>query len=330
MGEGNGHAHSNDTLASAAQLHELVEGVFAWVQPDGTWWINNSGAISGDDGTIIIDTCATEQRTLRFLAAVDEATEGAPIRIAANTHDHGDHTHGNCLLPEETALIAHESTRRRILRDTTIDSSPQQWDPAPDWGNVRRRAPAIVTRSGLTVYTGERRVDLLHPGHAAHTQGDLVAWLPEEHVLFTGDLVFHGLTPLVFAGSVSGALEALDWLASFGADYLVPGHGPIADESAIDSVLADHERYYRFVLETAECGRRDGLSMLETAQQVDLGEFAAWADAERLVLNLHRAQAEFTGRTLDMAQAFRDAITWNGGPLATRVCCAGDTASPTP
>ena len=53
------------------------------------------------------------------------------------------------------------------------------------------------------------------PAIAAHTTGDLVAWLPDERVLFSGDLVFHGLTPLVFMGSVDGALRSLDWLAAF-------------------------------------------------------------------------------------------------------------------
>jgi cyclase len=322
MSEPNAHAHSSGASPSAARLHELVEGVFAWVQPDGTWWINNCGAVSGSDGTVIIDTCATEERTRRFLAAVDQATGGAPIRMAVNTHHHGDHTHGNSLLPADTQLIGHPHTRQRILRDPTIDSGPSEWDPVPDWGEVTRRAPTILTGSALTVFCGERRIELVHPGYAAHTKGDLVAWLPDERVLFTGDLVFHGLTPLVFAGSVRGALRSLRWLAGFDADYLVPGHGPIADKSSIDCVLADHERYYRFVLDAADRGRGDGLSMLETAQQVDLGQFAGWADAERLVLNLHRADAEATGRTMDLGQAFRDTITWNGGPLTTQVCCS--------
>jgi cyclase len=316
------HARCDHAAPSAARLHQLVEGVYAWVQPDGTWWINNSGAVGAIDSTVIIDTCATEERTRRFLAAVEEATGGSPIRIAANTHHHGDHTHGNSLLPAETVLIGHESARHRILGDPTIESTLPQWDPAPDWGRVQRRAPNIVIGSGMTIYAGDRRVELRHPGHAAHTKGDLVAWLPEERILFAGDLVFHGLTPLVFAGSVRGALQSLDWLAGFGADYLVPGHGPIAEGSAIDSVLADHARYYHFVLETAERGRQEGLSMLETAQQVDLGEFAGWGDAERLVLNLHRAHAESTDRALDLAQAFGDTLVWNGAPLTTHVCCA--------
>ncbi len=318
---GGRHNHDPDPTVSSGQLVEIVEGVHAWVQADGSWWLNNAGAIKGGDGTVIIDTCATEERTRRFLDAVDVATAGSPVRFAANTHEHGDHTHGNSLLPPKASLIGHENMRAAFLVDPVIDACPPAWDPLPEWGKVTRRVPNIVTRSDLTVFTGSRRVDLIHPGYSAHTTGDLIGWLPEERVLFSGDLIFNGLTPLVSAGSVDGALLVLDWLASFEPDVLVPGHGPIVYSSDLPTVLAEHERYYRFVLAVAEDGRRDGLGPLEAARRADLGEFAGWTDGERLVLNLHRAYADADGQELDLFQAFYDAIDLNGGPLTTHVCC---------
>jgi cyclase len=314
-------SHGADPTASPARLEEIVDGVHAWVQPDGSWWLNNAGAITGGEGTLVVDTCATEERTRRFLDAIAVATGGEPVRFAVNTHEHGDHTYGNCLLPPEASLIGHENMRAALLVDPVIDGCPPVWDPVPEWGNVTRRVPSVVIRSGLTVFTGTRRVDLLHPGYDAHTTGDLIAWLPDERVLFSGDLVFHGLTPLVSGGSVDGALRALDWLAEFEPDHLVPGHGPIVGATGLATVLGDHERYYRFVLSLAEEGRREGLSPLEAARQADLGEFAGWADGERLVLNLHRAYADAVGGEFDLFGAFTDAITWNGGPLTTHVCC---------
>lgn len=315
------HEHDPDPTVTAGALHEVVDGVFAWVQPDGSWWLNNAGAITGADGTVIVDTCATAERTRRFLDAVAAATDGASIRVAANTHEHGDHTYGNSLLPAETALVGHEHMRERLLVDRVIDGCPPIWSPVPDWGDVARRVPNIVTRGDLTVFTGDRRIDLRHPGYPAHTTGDLVAWLPEERVLFTGDLVFHGLTPLVMAGSVDGALRSLDWLAAFEPDHLVPGHGPLVTAATLADVLGAHERYYRFVLDTAHAVRRDHVSPLEAARAAELGEFADWADGERLLLNLHRACADAAGRPFDITAAFEDAMTWNGGPLTTHVCC---------
>ncbi|HEY4376590.1 MAG TPA: MBL fold metallo-hydrolase [Acidimicrobiales bacterium] len=322
------HEHLVDPSPAAARLHEVVDGVFAWVQPDGSWWINNAGAVSGDDGTIIVDTCATEERTRRFLDAVREATDDAPVRFAANTHEHGDHTYGNCLLPTEAALIGHANMRDRLLVDAVIDSCPPIWEPVPDWGNVTRRVPNIVTHTDLSIFTGSRRVDLKHPGYAAHTTGDLVAWLPEERVVFTGDLIFHGLTPLVLSGSVEGALHSVEWLATFDAEHLVPGHGPLVSGNAeLADVLGDHERYYRFVMDLAVAGRNDGISPLHAAQQADLSAFAGWADPERLVLNLHRAYCDLGAEELDIVAAFLDAITFNGGPLTTHVCCLDANAT---
>jgi cyclase len=317
------HAHGTDPTVSSGYLVEVVDGVHAWLQPDGTWWLNNAGAVTGGDGTLIVDTCATELRTRRFLDAVDAATHGVPVRFAVNTHEHGDHTYGNSLLPEGVALIGHERMRDHLLVDPYIEGCPPAWAPLPDWGTVTRRVPTIVTRTDLTVHSGSRRIDLVHPGHAAHTEGDLVAWLPEERVLFAGDLLFVGLTPLVFAGSVEGALRCLEWIAGFGPEVVVPGHGPMVTASDLPTVLADHERYYRHVLALTEWGRSQGLAPLEVAGAADLGGYGDWPDAERIVLNLHRAYADAEGRPMDAVTAMYDAVAWNGGLLTTHVCCVG-------
>jgi cyclase len=303
----------------AGSLHEIGVDVHAWLQPDGTWWINNAGAISGDWGTVIVDTCATERRTRAFLRAVAAATGEAPVRLAVSTHQHGDHTHGNSLLPADTVIVAHEATRAGQLADPVIDGCPPFWSPVPDWGRVTRRVADVVLRSDLTIHAGERLVELRHPGYAAHTAGDVVAWLPEERILFAGDLLFHSLTPLVFMGSVDGALRSLDWIAAFDPALVVPGHGPLADRGMLPRVLAEHERYYRLILAVAQEGLRDGIGPLEAARRADLGEFGAWADAERLVLNLHRAYADATSTGLDIVAAFTDAVSWHGGSLPTSV-----------
>jgi cyclase len=209
--------------------------------------------------------------------------------------------------------------REGLRVDPIIDGCPPLWDPVPDWGPVSRRLPEITVGASLTLYVGGRRVELLHPGGPAHTTGDLIAWLPEDRALFSGDLVFAGLTPLVFMGSVDGALAALDWLAARQPDILVPGHGPVVTGPDIPLVLEEHRRYYRFVLDTATQGWSGGLTPLEAARQADLGDFSGWADAERIVLNLHRAYADRAGQDLDLIAAFGDAIAWLGHPMHTSV-----------
>lgn len=300
-------------------LHELADGVHAWVQPDGSWWVNNAGAVTGGGEVLIVDTCATADRTTAFLDAVRAATDEAPVRFAVNTHQHGDHTYGNCLLPASSTLIGHPHMRAGLGQDPVIDGCPPLWSPVPDWGPVTRRLPDLTVSGPCTVHLGDRCVELHHPGGPAHTDGDLVAWLPEERILFSGDLVFAGLTPLVFMGSVPGALAALDWLASFGPQVLVPGHGPVLTGPDIARSLGEQRRYYELVLDVADVGLRDGLSPLEAARGAELGEFRDWADAERIVLNLHRVYADAEGRELDLVAALGDAVTLLGHPMHTYV-----------
>lgn len=294
-------------------LEQVADGVHAWIQAPGTWWINNAGAVAGDDSVVLIDTCATRARTERFLAAVAAATGERPIRLAVNTHLHGDHTYGNALLPDSTIIVAHERTRTGLLADFILAATPPIWSPSPDWGITRIRPPSVTIQDEAMLYAGTRRIELRHPGYAAHTPGDVVAWLPDERVLFTGDLLFHQVTPLVFMGSLPGAVRSLDWLAGFDASVVVPGHGPLIPGAELANVLAAHERYYTFVRQLADtAGDR---SPLAVATATDLGEFAAWPDAERLVLNLHRAFADRDGTDMDLLAAFTDAIAWHGGPL---------------
>jgi cyclase len=304
----------------APHLNELLPGVYAWVQPDGSWWVNNAGAVVGDSGVLVIDTCATADRTRRFLDALDGATGGKPVRMAVNTHQHGDHTYGNCLLPATTVLFGHPLMREGLRLDPIIDGCPPVWSPVPDWGPIERRLPDVEVEASQTLHIGDRRVRLLHPGGPAHTTGDLIAWLPDDGVLYSGDLVFAGITPLVFMGSVPGALAAIDWLEGFAPSILVPGHGPVLAGSDVARVLEEQRRYFHFVLELAERGIAKGLNPLEAAREADLGEFAQWPDAERIVLNLHRVYADSEGRELDLVAALGDAVAWLGGPMRTSVC----------
>ena len=189
----------------------------------------------------------------------------------------------------------------------------------PDWGNVTLRPPNLTTTGGLILHCGNQRIEVHHPGYRAHTAGDLVAWLPEQRILFTGDLLFNNVTPLVLMGSVDGALRALDWIAGFGAEHVIPGHGPVISGAELADVLDAQRRYYQLVLGTASEGLRTGLPPLEAARRCELGQFAGLPDAERIVLNLHRAYAEAAGTEPDLVRSFTDAIAYHGGLLPTSV-----------
>jgi len=90
-------------MAGFGRAVEVGEGIYAYVQPDGTWWINNTGILVGSSGVVSIDSCATEARTRAYLAAIAEISD-QPVRTLINTHHHGDHTFGNYLFPTATIV----------------------------------------------------------------------------------------------------------------------------------------------------------------------------------------------------------------------------------
>lgn len=297
-----------DTLAAPTAV-EVVPRTYAFVQPDGTWFINNAGFVVGDDHVLLIDTCATERRTRALLDAVAAVTD-APVRVVVNTHHHGDHTHGNYLCTDAT-IVGHRRCREEVERMgiMTLDSI---WG-AVEWGGLELRAPDLVFDDGVDLVVGDLTVEVRAFGSAAHTTNDVVAWVPEARVLYTGDLVFHGGTPFVVMGSITGSLAALDWLRSFEPAVIVPGHGPVCGVEALDGI----EAYFRFVAELADEGRAAGTPPLELARRADLGPFAGLTDPERLVANLHRAYAEADGtppgEPIDYLTAFSDMLALNGG-----------------
>ena len=302
-------SHAEGVELAPPRLEEVSDGIYAYIQPDGSWFLNNTGFLVGQRGVVSIDTTSTERRTRAYLEAIQRVTQ-QPVRTLINTHHHGDHTHGNCLLPLAT-IVGHPRCREEILK-TRFPPPRGVWSEV-EWGDLHPEPPFLTFEDRVTLWVDELRVELHAVPTPAHTTNDIVAWIPERSVLFTGDLLFVGGTPFVPMGSVSGSLGALDWLRSFKARTLVPGHGPVSDPRAIDEV----EAYLRFVQDTARRGKMAGLTPLEVAQQTDLGRFSGLSDAERIVGNLYRAYAELDGAEpgapIDTASALRDMVAYNGG-----------------
>lgn len=292
----------------APYVVQPAAGVYAYVQPDGGWCLNNAGFVSDGGRTLLVDTAATERRALALREAVTAA--GVPLpRTVVNTHHHGDHTYGNGVFAPEALIVGHDNARAEQL--AAGHQLELIW-PATDFGAIEIVPPDLTFSERLTLHVGETEVQVIHPG-VAHTTGDAVVWLPRQRVVFTGDLVFAEGTPFLAMGSLSGSLRALELLRSLGAETVVPGHGPLTDASAYGAT----ERYLRFVAELARDGREKGLTPLEVAQGADLGEFAAWRESERLVANVHRAYAELAGEpegsALDIMAVLRDMTVMNGG-----------------
>ena len=298
-----------------ARLQEVGDGVFAYVQPDGSWWINNTGFLTGPQGVISIDACSTAARTRAYQQAIATVTP-APVRAVVNTHHHGDHTFGNCLFPG-AAIVAQERARAEAIAFGPPRELPF-WDH-PDWGDLELDPPFITFTDEIALHAGDLRAQVVYVGTPAHTTNDSIVWIPERSVLFCGDLIFNGGTPFLLMGSVAGTVDVLEQvLRPLGAQTIVPGHGPVfSGPEPIEATLD----YLGFVLGLARRTVEAGLSPLEAARDTDLGRFAGWSDAERIVGNLHRACAELggadRGAPVDVVAALTDMVTYNGGQPLT-------------
>jgi cyclase len=294
-------------LSGEPRLIEIADGVHAFLQPDGGWCLNNAGLVEAPGGPVLIDTAATEERA-RNLRALAAGVADVPPRVVVNTHSHGDHIFGNFVFPE-ALVVGHERTRDEAeeagLHLTGL------W-PEVAWGEVRLVLPQVTFTGTMTLRLGGDGIEL-HSFGPAHSGQDTVAWLPGQRVLFAGDLVMSGVTPFVLTGSVAGLRSALTELRRFGAETIVPGHGPVGGPELLDGV----ERYLDWLTDLARDAMAAGLTPLEAAREADLGEFAALLDPERLAPNLYRAYGELhggdPGTFAEVDEMFRAMIELNGG-----------------
>jgi cyclase len=292
------------------EITEVSEGVYAYVQPDGSWYVNNTGFLVDPRGVISVDATATERRTRAYLEAIAKVTS-QPVRTLVNTHHHGDHTYGNSLFAGAT-IVAHERCRDQVLAygpPANIGIFTEV-----EWGNLPTAPPFLTYDTGVTLWSGDLRCDVRYVGTPAHTTNDSIIWIPSRSVLFAGDLLFNGGTPFLLLGSIAGAIEVLEQvIRPLGAITIVPGHGPVGGAEMVEDALS----YLRFVTDLARASHAAGLTPLDAARQADLGPYAAWTDPERIVGNLHRAYFELEGgergAPIDIAAALLDMVVYNGG-----------------
>lgn len=296
------------------ELHQVADGVHAYVQPGGGWCVNNAGVVVGEALTLVIDTVATERRARALRSAVDGVSR-SPRTLLLNTHHHGDHTFGNSHFPNAVTLAHADLTAEAAEAGLGLT---QLW-PDVEWGHIDLVPPQLTFVDGVDVYVDGRLVEIRHHG-PAHTSNDAVAWLPEDGVLFAGDLVMSSVTPFVMFGSLSGLRRALRQLLDLRPRVVVPGHGPVGGPELIEQNLRYLDRVAAAAAASDDAG--PGRTSLEIARQFDLGDFDGWLDPERLVPNLHRALAEEQGLApagpLDYPRVFAEMVDFAGGlPTST-------------
>jgi cyclase len=297
-------------------LEEVADGVWAYLQPDGSWGYSNAGLVAGDGTSLLVDTLFDLRLTRDMLDAMRAITDGAPIETVVNTHANGDHCYGNQLV-RGARIVASDAAAGEMddvpppllhaFKQLDIGEEGNAF-VADAFGQFRfddiESVPPTETFSGsVTMDVGGRPVTLEEVG-PAHTRGDVIAFLDDGDVVFTGDILFHGSTPIIWAGPVGNWITACRRIQALRPSVVVPGHGPLADATGVEQL----ERYLGWLEGEVTVRHRAGMSAIDAAWDIELGDYAGWGDHERTVVNVDTIYAGLdpAHERMNAVKAFRE------------------------
>ena len=204
----------------------------------------NNGWIMFEDYVLVID--ANFPAGAKLIISKIRALTDKPIRFAFDTHHHGDHAYGNQIFVENGGVpVAHTGVIEEMKRYETgyYGIEPGRWEKATkdraDLRTTKLKPPSVLFSKDLIFDDGKHRVELRRLG-VAHTHGDAVAWLPNERILFTGDMCVNGPYNYVGDGDVGKWVMTLDTAKKLGAKVVCTGHGPRSDGTVLD----DQEAFF--------------------------------------------------------------------------------------
>ena len=301
---------------------QVSPGTWAWIQPNGELGESNAGLVVGDGASLLIDTLWDERLTRRMLEALVPARAGAPITTLFNTHGDGDHWYGNALLGEAeivaTELAAaqmEEEPPAMLSRMGPLPSIAGALSSVPllpgkprlrgiagfaealasfDFAGLQPRMPTRTFAGESAIEVGGRRVELIEVG-PAHTPGDAIAWLPDARVCFSGDIVFSGVTPIMWTGPASNWIAALERIAALEPAAIVPGHGPVCDVERVRELIG----YWTYLIRSVPEGAADAI--VELTEELVLGveyrtsPWGEWLATERTLINVALISRERDG-----------------------------------
>jgi glyoxylase-like metal-dependent hydrolase (beta-lactamase superfamily II) len=279
-------------------VHDIGNGLYGYVQPDGTWGWSNAGLIVSDGETLLVDTLMsvplTREMLDQFKAKVPEA---AHIGRLVNTHANPDHFFGNGLVADAEIIGTNEAKAEMAAFDplklaNLKENYAQMGDSGAflyetmgrkfDFSGVDKVTLPNRTFDGrLNLTVGSKPIELVDLG-PAHTNSDTIVRIPDDRVVFTGDLLFNEGHPIMWAGPVENWIDACRYIIDLDPEVVVPGHGPITDVGAVRRM----QGYFEYVRDEARKRFDAGLDFNEAARDIDMSRYGGWTDPERIVANV--------------------------------------------
>ena len=217
--------------ASPPHLRRLAPGVYAALGDTGRGSEGqpNAGFVVTGDGVVVIDALASPRQGQELVDAIRRVTD-QPIRWLVLTHHHPDHHFGAIVFRRLGAKVIAHPDRTTLALERGEDALVADWVRVVGLDAMRGfefadRPDRPVTGTD-TLRLGGRRLVIRHPG-AAHSPGDLMVWLPDDRVLFAGDLLVEDGVTMVVDGNSAALLRALAAIDTLQPRQLVPGHGAV-------------------------------------------------------------------------------------------------------
>ena len=291
-------------------LHEVAEGIHAYLQPDGGWGWSNAGLVVGDGTSLLIDTLFDLRLTQNMLDAMAPVVAAAPIDTVVNTHANGDHCYGNQLMKGAEIIAstatAHEMSEVPPSMLAALNNAPgevgdlfRHFFGEFEFEGIELALPTRTFDGRFECEVGGRVVELVEVG-PAHTQGDTLVFVPDAKTVFTGDILFIGGTPVVWVGPLDNWIAACDLICASDVDHIIPGHGPLTDKAGVVAI----RDYLQFVNSEATERFDSGMDAWDAARDIALNGFSSWGEFGRLAVNVDTVY-----RSLDTTHKSPDVVT---------------------
>lgn len=215
-------ASAGDMAEKKITFSEIGDGLWAFTAEGDP----NTGVIIGDDSVMIVEAQATPRLARKVIEKVREVTD-KPISHLVMTHYHAVRVLGASAYGAPTVIMGEKA------RAMVVERGQEDWDS--EFGRFPRLFqgheeipgltwPTETFSDRMTVYLGKRRVDLMHLGRA-HTAGDIVAYVPDQNVMFTGDIVEYHSACYCGDGHFADWPQTLEAIRRFDLDAIAPGRG---------------------------------------------------------------------------------------------------------
>ncbi|HEY0438607.1 MAG TPA: MBL fold metallo-hydrolase [Xanthobacteraceae bacterium] len=290
-------ASAADTEEKKVSFDEIGPGLYAYTAEGDP----NSGVIVGDDAVMIIDAQATPAMAEDVIARVREVTD-KPVRYVLLSHYHAVRVLGASGF-KEAEILASDMTRHLIVErgqqdmESEMGRFPRLFRAAESVPGLTW--PTITFPSEMRVWLGKREVRLMHLGRA-HTAGDVVAYVPDADVVFSGDLVEYRSACYCGDAHFTDWPTTLDRLSKLKAKALVPGRGAaLASPDKVAEGIAMTRDFLGTLYGSVTASVGAGHSLKETfdaAREVMDPKFSSFAIYEHcLPFNVSRAYDEAHG-----------------------------------